>query len=200
VLSLVEDVPMKGIACVLLFGWAALVWNGGSGPVQAQKKDDLKSNLVALENVKSMAPAEWKREKPANLLRSYQFRLTKVKDDKMDAEVAINPDVRGKADENIKRWQKWFLPPDGKTIDDVSKIEKVKLGKKEAHYLDVSGTYLYKERPNAPDSSAVPRPGQRMLAIYFDTGDNTYFIRMIGPADTVAHHKKGFDDWLKAFK
>jgi hypothetical protein len=193
---------MRHLAWPLLFAGPALIWSAGGAVAQKNKNpnDDLKSNLVVLESLKSMAPAEWKKEKRANLLRVCQFRLPKVKDDKLDGEVVILDNVRGKADENIKRWQKWFVPPDGKTIDDVSKIEKLKVAKKDAHYLDVAGTYLYKERPNLPDSAAVPRPGHRMLAVYLDTGDNTYFIRMIGPADTVAQYKKGFDDWLKAFK
>jgi hypothetical protein len=190
--------------CLLLFALGILGWAAGSGSVSAQKKadkEDLKSNLVVLENVKSMAPAEWKREKRDNLLLKYQFRLAKVRDDKADAQVFISEVIgSGTPEKKIEGWRDWFVPPDGKKITDVSTIEKFKIGKKESLYLDVHGTYLFKKRPQDPDSAAVPRPGYRMLAVYFETNDTPYFIRLIGPADTVAHYKKGFDDWLKAFK
>ena len=39
-----------------------------------------------------------------------------------------------------------------------------------------------------------------MLGVVFEGADNTYHIRLVGPADTVEHYKKGFDEWLKNFK
>jgi hypothetical protein len=39
-----------------------------------------------------------------------------------------------------------------------------------------------------------------MLAVHFDAPENIYHIKLVGPARTVEMYKKGFDDWLKAFK
>jgi hypothetical protein len=192
---------MRRLAWLVLCGLGVLGWENSPSMGLAQKKDDPKSNLVVLDNVKSMAPAEWKRDKLDNLLLKHQFRLAKVKDDKLDAQVFISEVIgAGTPDKKILGWREMFEPPAGKTIDDVSRIEKMKLGRVQAIYLDVHGTYLWKKRPQDPPTAAVPRPGHRMLAVYFDTGDTPYFIRMIGPAETVAHYKQGFDEWLKAFK
>ena len=38
-----------------------------------------------------------------------------------------------------------------------------------------------------------------MVAIYFE-GNDPYQIRLTGPAATVEHYKKGFDEWVKGFK
>ncbi len=195
---------MKHLARLLLLGLAAALISA-SGTVRAQKKDDkkddLKSNLVVLEGLKSKAPADWKREKPANLLLKYQFRLPRVKDDKNDTQVLISEVIgSGTADKKIEGWRNYFQPPAGKTIEEVSRIAKVKVGKKEVLTLDVWGTYLDKKRPQDPPESAIQRPGYRMVAAYFEAGDTPYFIRMIGPADSVAHYGKGFAEWLKAFE
>lgn len=178
-------------------GW--LAWAAGSS-AQDAKKDDLKSMLVVIDGLKSEAPKDWKREKPANLLRSHQFRLPKVDDDKEDADLGILPDVGGKEEDNIARWKKMFLPPDGKQIDDVSRVDKMKVGKVSIVYLDVQGVYLHKNRPLDPDFKAVKKPNFRMFAVLFETKENSHLIRVIGPAKTMDHHKKAFDDWLKAFK
>jgi hypothetical protein len=184
------------LLAVALLGFAALEL------AYAQKTDakkDLKDPVVVLEDVKSKAPESWVREKPSNLLRKYQFRLPKVKDDSADAELSIQ-DTLGTIETNIKRRKAEFMPPEGKNIDDIFKVEKLKIGKATATVMDVQGIYLFKERPQAPDSTAVQKPDYRMIAVILDTKEGSSFIRLVGPEKTVAHHKKGFDEWLKAFK
>src|SRR5262245_42956008 len=188
----------QGGGALLVLG-AAVFFVPGTGQAGG-KKDDLKSNTVQLDSVQSTAPADWKREKPANRLRSHQFRLPRAKDDMADAELAILPNVLGSYEENIKRWKERFEPPAGQKLDDVSRVETFKVGKAKVTALDVHGTYDGKDRPFAPKSSAKPQPGYRMLAVIFETDEGSHFIRLIGPARTVELHKKGFDEWLRAFK
>ena len=123
-----------------------------------------------------------------------QFRVPKAKDDKEDAELVISKGLGGSADANVARWKAAFKPPAGKSIDDVSKVEEIKIGGRKAEYLDVSGTYT------APFSKAGPQADYRLLAVYFDGKDNPYTFKLVGPAATVEAAKKGFDEWLKAFK
>jgi hypothetical protein len=125
-----------------------------------------------------------------------------VEGDKNDAEFVIfsfGPGQGGSAAENVKRWKGFFIPPDGKSIDDVSKVTKMKVGDVDVTYLDVQGTYKYKERPFDPNAKEELRPDYRMLGVVFE-GKKTYFFRLVGPAKTITHHKKGFEDWLKGFK
>src|SRR5262249_15659098 len=102
--------------------------------------------------------------------------------------------------ENIQRWKGMFVPPQGKTIDDVAKIEKMKIGGMEVTYLDVQGTYRSRNPPFAPNAKEELKPEWRMLSVYFASNNGAYLMRCVGPAKTVAHHKKGFDEWLKGFK
>jgi len=166
------------------------------------KKDDKKDKgtVVTLDGLSSRAPAEWKEEEPSNKMRHAQFSLPKAKDDKADAELVIFKGIGGNAKDNIDRWKAQFVPPKDKKIDDVAKVEKIKIGDKEADYLDVQGTYLYKARPFDPNAKVEERPDYRMLAIYFDGPKDVYQIKLTGPAKTVEKYKKGFEDWIKAFK
>ena len=157
------------------------------------------SNVVTIDKLQAKAPAEWKAEKPANRLRTYQFRLPRAKDDKEDAELAILPNVSGTPESNIARWKEMFLPPDGKTIDEVSKVTSVKAGAVKLTTLEVSGIYLYKDRPLSA-KTPVPKANYRMLSVIFETSEGPTLIRLVGPAATVERHRAGFDNFLKNFK
>jgi hypothetical protein len=189
---------MRYLPCLALCGVALLSCSAPSAA--GGKKDDPKGRMVVIDGLKSLTPADWLKEKPANRLRSHQFRLQKAKGDKDDAELAVSPAQRGTPAQNLKRWQDMFEPPAGKTIEEASRVENFKIGAVKVAYLDVHGTYLKLSRPLAPKNTAVPLPNYRMLAVFFETPEGSHFIRMIGPAATVEQHKKGFDGWLKAFK
>jgi hypothetical protein len=180
---------------------AALAWAPWSGPVGARgddKKDD-KGTVVELDGLHARAPAAWKEEEPSNRMRVAQFKLPKVKDDPRDAEVVIF-NLGGAAKDNVERWKTFFIPPEGKSIDDVAKVTDMKVGDATVTYLDVQGTYKFKERPFDPNAKEEKLPHYRMLGVIFETGKKQYQIRCVGPAATVEHYKPGFDEWLKSFK
>ena len=62
-------------------------------------------------------------------------------------------------------------------------------------YLDVRGDYK-----GILGGNSTPREAWRLLGVYFDTPKGPYIIRLLGPADTVEFYRKGFEDWVRAFK
>jgi hypothetical protein len=181
------------VACFLLCPLAISTSPGG------ESKKDKKGTVVNIDDLEALTPADWVKEKPSNRLRSYQFRLPKAKDDKEDAELAIFPNMTGSHKEILERWKETFQAPDGKTLDEVMKVEKLKAGKVRLLYLDIHGTYLYKDRPLAT-TKPVLKPGYRMLSVLFESPDGPSRIWVVGPAATVEQYKKGFDEWVKSFK
>jgi len=171
-----------------------------SGPVL--RGGGAKGTVVEIDGLKSLTPANWVAEKPDNKLRVAQLRIPKVGDDTQDAELVIFhfEGQGGGVEANVKRWKDMFFPPRGKTIDDVSSVQQLKVGDVPVTTLDVQGTYKYKKAPFVPDSKAELRPGYRMLAVHFGSKNGPYFIRLVGPAATVTQNQKGFDAWLKNFK
>lgn len=180
---------------LLAAGLAVLGLDLGTAAAADDKKE---GDVIEIDGMKAAFPADWKYEKPKTTLRWKTYKLPKAKDDPADAELAMFNETRGTAEDNVKRWKGMFQPPEGKEIDDVAKVSKVKVGKKEATYLEVYGTYIDKPFPMAKEFKL--RPDYRMIAIQYDGDDNTYHFRMVGPSATVEKHKKAFDDWLKALK
>jgi hypothetical protein len=161
---------------------------------------DDKGVVVDLDGLKSAAPAAWKEEAPSNQMRLAQFKLPKAGDDSYDVELVIFKSLGGSAADNVARWKGQFTPPEGKTVDDVSKVTEIKIGGRDATQLDIQGTYLFKKRPFDPNEKGEKRADYRLVGVQFNGPDNVYHIRLLGPAKTVEHYKKGFDEWLKNFK
>jgi hypothetical protein len=152
-----------------------------------------KGTVVTLGSLKSTTPADWKNQPPSNKLRAYQFAVG-------DADLAIFVGISGSPTENINRWKGQFAPPEGKTIEDASKVDKFKVGPAEVTYLDIHGTYLSKNPPFDPNAKTVRKANYRRFGIYFACDGGPYFITLTGPARTLEQSKKSFDDWLKNFK
>ncbi len=154
--------------------------------------------VVELGSLKSRVPADWVEEKPDDAQCYKQYRLEAVVDDKYNAQVTVRflgKRKGGTAAKYVKRWKGMFLPPEGKKLDDVAKIEVLKVSGAEVTYISVLGDYK-----GIPGDPTTPRENFRLLGVYFDTAKGPYVIQMFGPADTVEFYRVGFEDWVKAFK
>ena len=78
--------------------------------------------------------------------------------------------------------------------------DKVKIGKNEATYQDISGTLLKKFPPFDPNAKITKVENYRQIYVIFEGKDAVYSLTLLGPAKTVEKHKKEFDEWLKNFK
>jgi len=162
-----------------------------------------KPAVVELAGMKSAAPAEWKEEKPSNEMRLTQFKLPKAEGDKDDAELVVFYFKMGSGsiEQNLKRQEAKFELPEGKKKEDAIKVEKSKVGGLEATYQDITGTFLSKFPPFAPNAKIVKKEEHRQIYVLFEDKDGgQYYITVLGGAKTVEKHKKSFDAFLKNFK
>lgn len=162
------------------------------------------SPTIDLGGLTSKAPENWKMQQPSNKLRTYQAVVPKVDGDKEDAELVIfffGANGGGSTEDNIARWKGQFIAPEGKTLDEASKLEKYKVGKgADVVCLDISGTFKSKNPPFSPTAKEERKPNYRRFNVIFDTDKGAYFITLTGPAKTMAKNKEAFDSWIKAFK
>ncbi len=193
---------MNRIICALAWmtGLAGILAFLGQPPASATEQDANKGTVVELGGMKSRAPSTWVEQPPENTMRLAQFKLPKVEGDKRDGELVIFKGIGGSAKDNINRWKQQFRPPEGKDIDQVAKVTEMKVGSAHLMYLEISGTYLFKFPPFDPNAKVQPLANYRMLGVVFDTKEAPYHIKLVGPEKTVDHFRKGFDEWLKAFK
>ena len=159
---------------------------------------------IELGGLKSKAPAGWKRQDPSNKLRLYQMTIPKMEGDKEDTALVVfffGKGGGGDTEANLTRWKGQFIAPEGKTIDEVSKLEKYKIGKQaDVVCLDIAGTFKYKNPPFSPTAKEERKENFRRFNVIFDTDKGSYFITLTGPAKTMAKSKEAFDGWIKAFK
>lgn len=187
-----KRLPGITLCCALIMGLGTAANGGGKG------------TLVEIDDgLKSTAPESWVLQKPDNKFRIWQFSVPAAGGDKKDAELIVfyfGPGSGGTAKANIERWKGQFEPPQGKSIDDVSKVSEKKIGDTPITYVDINGTYLYKFPPFAPNAKVTPMPDYRRLAVVFDSKKGPYFITLTGPAKTVEANRTSFDNWLAGFK
>ena len=162
---------------------------------------DDKPVKVKLGKLSAEAPAAWKSEKVANRLRSYQFKLPGEKGGPGDAELIVMPESDPKAEKVFPRWRATFVPPEGKTAEDVGKVTKID-GVKGARIdvLDCYGTWKYRERPFDPKSKEELRDDHRVIWLIVNDDDEACHIRIAGPKETVDKHYPGLEKFLKNLK
>lgn len=162
---------------------------------------DSEAVLVKVNDRTGQAPKEWQAKKPENRLRSYQFILPSGDPDVEDAEVVIFPESNPKPEKSFPRWKASFLPPEGKTLDDVSKQSEKELPDGgTVTFLDVTGTWRYKERPFDPTSQEMLKPDFRAVWAIIADEDEATHVRFSGPQKVVDKYKPGFDKWIESLK
>jgi hypothetical protein len=178
---------------------AAIIATSTAGPAAAGDK----GTVVELDGLKSTAPAAWKAAKKLTTFRVGEFAIPKADGDKEDAELVIfffGKGSGGGTADNVNRWKGMFAAPAGKNIDDLTKIDTFKIGDVDITYVTISGTYLSKFPPFAPNAKVIPKENFRFIGVIFDSKEGPYFLRVTGPARTIDANKEGFDKWLKGFK
>lgn len=162
---------------------------------------DDKPVKVKLGKLSAESPAEWKSEKVANRLRSYQFKLPGEKGGPGDAELIVMPESDPKAEKVFPRWKGTFVPPEGKTADDVGKVKKIEgVRGAKIDVLDCYGTWKYRERPFDPKSKEELKDDHRVIWAIVNDDDEACHIRIAGPRETVDKHYPGFEKFLKSLK
>lgn len=163
--------------------------------------DDSSPPLIMINKLKAAAPASWKAEKPANRLRSYQFKLSGATAADPAGELYVMPNSNPDHTKYFPRWKSDFVVPEGKSIDDMSRTSQFEIaGGTTVHILDIQGTWRYKERPFDPRSKVEERPGSRVVWAVVAGPDEATHLRMSGPAPVINKHYDSFISWLKSLK
>ncbi|MBI1356672.1 MAG: hypothetical protein GC160_20220 [Acidobacteria bacterium] len=88
----------------------------------------------------------------------------------------------GGVDANIERWISQFRAPDGGSAKSLAKRSEKTVHGLKVSMLDLTGTYLFKPFPMAPQ--ATPKPGYRMLAAIVPGPDAPIFFKLTAPKKT----------------
>ncbi len=157
-------------------------------------------DTLEISGLKSKVPAGWKKvEIKDATFRLYQYTLPKAEGDDADAELVVFKlgAGSGTVQQNLDRQRSNFKPAkEGEKLKE--EVTKLKIGKDEATYLDIQGTFLDKFPPFDPKAKTTEREKYRRLYVVMPDGE--YYLRVNGPAKTVEKHKAAFDEFLKGLK
>ncbi|MEX0586236.1 MAG: hypothetical protein WD176_06315 [Pirellulales bacterium] len=160
---------------------------------EEKKQDEKKADKVTLADGKlEMAvPEKWVRKEPQTSIVEHEFALAKADGDEADGRLTVMG-AGGTVQANIDRWYGQFAEQaKGKT-------SKTKVAGIDVHLVDISGTFKDQRGPLAP---AVSRKDYRMLVAVIDTDKlGRYFVKLTGPAKTIAAHEKEFTQLIESLK
>src|SRR5690606_25240886 len=138
---------------------------------------------------------------PQRPMRAASYVIPAAPGDSEDGECIVyyfGPGQGGGVDANIQRWIGQFEAPGGGPADKLAKRSQKTVNGIQATMLDLSGTYLYKPAPMAPQ--ATKKPGYRMLAVIVEGKDAPIFFKLTAPAKTAAQAEPAFQQMIQSLK
>src|SRR5688572_9118026 len=152
-------------------------------------------------SLKFDAPQGWVTKAPASTMRVAEFTLPRTPKDAEDAELAIFffGGQGGSVQANIDRWIGQIAQPDGRASKEVATTttSQTKTGLK-VTLVDVSGTYVAEVKPGSTER--FNKSGFRLRAAVVETPRGPYFVKLTGPAATVARWDKSFLDFVVSLR
>jgi hypothetical protein len=146
-------------------------------------------------------PAAWRSRPPASSMRVAEFVIPKAAGDPEDAELIVyyfGAAAGGSADANIDRWIGQMQQPDGSESKAKAQRSERTVNGLKVTTVDVSGTFTAEMRPGATEH--YNKPGFRLCAAVVETPRGAYYIKMTGPAKTVAAAQADYAKFLASLK
>jgi hypothetical protein len=147
------------------------------------------------------APEGWVSETPSSAMRKAQFKLPHQGADTEDAKLVVyyfGAGQGGPVDENLNRWAGEYEQPDGRKSADVMTRSTRKVGGMDVTEMDVSGTCIAETAPGSGER--VRKENWRTLAAIVQSPGGSYFVKLMGPAATVAHWEPSFRQYISSAK
>jgi len=135
-------------------------------------------------------PEGWIEETPSSSMRTLQFRLPGPDPLKGDAEVAVFTGIGGSVDQNVERWINQFEAVEAPQVD------KRIINDLPVTLVDVTGTYS----AGMMSPGSVPQPDSRMLAAVIEGEDAPWFVKLVGPRETVAKWENSFTAFVESMR
>lgn len=139
-------------------------------------------------------PQGWQKQPAASSMRVAEFALPHAEGDAEDAQLVVYyfGGSGGSVDANLQRWV-GQVQGSGAPKKDTRTINGLAVT-----LLDVSGTYVAETAPGA--SERHNKPNFRLRAGVVETSNGPYFIKLTGPAKTVAKWDRAFELFVASLK
>jgi hypothetical protein len=142
------------------------------------------------------APSGWTVVPTSSSMRVAQFTLPRAAGDTEAAEMIVYyfGGSGGSVEANIERWLGQMQQPDGRPAKAAATRETRTVNGLSVSLVDVSGTYVAEMAPGSAERHN--RPNFRLRAGVVQTPRGPYFIKLTGPAKTVAAQAQAFERFV----
>ena len=145
---------------------------------------DGKTRRELIDGLGYTVPEQWATQPPSNRMRLAQYDIPGPGGG-ASFTVYRFPGGAGTVDQNVERWLGQFDPPEGKTLEEVSKVEKKEIDGLAVTQVEVSGNFGGQSM--APMAAPeAPKSDMRMFAAIVEGQGDPYFVKVIGPNATLA--------------
>jgi len=194
---------MKTTATVVLILFASsIVSSACSRETRSRSSSNSATqSQTAAGELRFKAPEGWMSEKPSSSMRVAQYKLPRAEGDKEDASLVLyyfGATQGGTAQANIDRWISQMEQPDGSSSKDKAKTEALTINGLKMTTVDVTGTYTAEMAPGS--GTFHNDPNYRLRAAVVESPKGNYFVKLAGPAKTIARWEQAYLDYLKSFE
>jgi len=171
----------------------------GSTATRTPQANSAQSNTNG--ELRFKAPEGWVSEKASSSMRVAQYKLPKAEGDKDDGNLVLyyfGASQGGTAQANIDRWIGQIQQPDGSSSKDKAKTETLTINGLKVTTVDVTGTYTAEMAPGS--GSFHNDENYRLRAAVVETPKGNYFVKLAGPAKTIARWDQSYSEYLKSFE
>ena len=191
-----KSIGASALVAALFICWAS--GNKGATAVSSQQSNPTQS---ASGDLRFKAPDGWTAEQASSSMRVAQYKLPKAEGDKEDALLVLyyfGATQGGTAQANIDRWISQMQQPDGSSSKDKAKTESMSANGLKVTTVDVTGTYTAEMAPGS--KTFHNDDNYRLRAAVVETPKGNYFVKLSGPARTIARWDQSYNDYLKSFE
>ena len=171
----------------------------GSTSTSGSQANSAQTNTTG--ELRFKAPEGWGIEKTSSAMRVAQYKLPRIEGDKDDGSLVLyyfGASQGGTAQANIDRWIGQIQQPDGSSSKDKAKTETMTVNGLKVTTVDVIGTYTAEMAPGS--GSFHNDENYRLRAAVIETPKGNYFVKLAGPAKTIARWDQAYSDYLKSFE
>jgi hypothetical protein len=191
----------KSICAITLLSGLLVCWACSSKSATAIPNQQANTAQNAAGELHFKAADGWTTEKSSSSMRIAQYKLPKAEGDKEDASLVLyyfGANQGGTSQANIDRWIGQMQQPDGSDSKSKAKTENLTVNGLKITTVDVTGTY---NAEMAPGSGTFHDDNDyRLRAAVIETPKGNYFVKLAGPAKTIARWDQSFNEYVKSFE
>lgn len=145
-------------------------------------------------------PEGWTSKPLSSKMRLADFALPRAEGDPEDASLVVTffGGQGGTVQANFDRWLTQMQQPDGRASKDLAKTSVLKTHDLTLSIMDLPGTFVAEVAPGS--SEHFNKPGFHLRAAVVEGRGGPYFIRLVGPAKTVAKWDTAVQAFFKSLR